>query len=224
MNLFSRRSSFNPKAPYAIARSAAAAISRSRRILLSSATIFACSLILFAQVAPKTSHLSAAAQRCQNKLDFLERNAKANPLQRRSTQLEADEVNAWFRDGGYTLPQGVQKVVFHSQPETIDAHATVDFDAVKEGKRNLNPLLSMFSGIHEVEVTATASAQNGQGHVSIKTVSIDGVDVPHLALELFVNKYLKPKYPNIGLENDFQMPDRIDTATIGNDNVLLTQR
>jgi hypothetical protein len=187
--------------------------------------MLALSLLLTAQDAPpKTGHFSPAAQHCQNKLDSLERNGRSNPVQRRSTQINADEMNAWFREGGYKLPQGVQKVVFHSHPDTIQANATVDFDAVKEGRRNLNPLLSMFSGVHEVEVTATASAQNGQGHVSIETVSIDGVGVPHLALELFVNKYLKPKYPNVGLENDFQMPDRIDTATVGNDNILLTQR
>jgi hypothetical protein len=181
-------------------------------------------ILLLAQAAPKASHFSPAAQRCQTKLDLLERNAKTNPVQRRSTQLNADEVNAWFGEGGYKLPQGVQRVVFHSRPETIQANATVDFDAVKEGRHNLNPLLSMFSGVHEVEVTATASGENGQGHVNIQTVSIDGVGVPHLALELFVNKYLKPKYPNVGLENDFQMPDRIDSATVGNDNALLTQR
>lgn len=186
--------------------------------------MLAFSFLLVAQEAPKATHFSAAAQRCQTKFDFLERNGKANPMQRRSTQINADEVNAWFREGGYKLPQGVQKVVFHSQPDTIQANATVDFDAVKEGRHNLNPLLSMFSGVHEVEVTANASAQNGQGHVNIQTVSIDGVGVPHLALELFVDKYLKPKYPNVGLENDFQMPDRIDTATVGNDNTVLTQR
>jgi hypothetical protein len=55
-------------------------------------------------------------------------------------------------------------------------------------------------------------------------VSIDNVGVPHLALELFVSKYITPKYPNVGLENQFEMPDRIDSATVGNDNTLLTQK
>src|SRR5579864_508349 len=122
-----------------------------------------------------TKHFSASAQRFQTKLDFIDRNAKSSPVQRRSTQINADEVNAWFREGGYKLPQGVEKVTFHSQPETIIADTTVDFDAVKQGKRNLNPLLSMFSGVHEVQVTATAAAQNGQGHVVIQSVSIDEV-------------------------------------------------
>lgn len=188
--------------------------------------IMACSLFLVSQRTPpsSTKHFSAPAQRFQSKLDFLERNGNANPVQRHSTQINADEVNAWFREGGYKLPQGVQKVIFHSQPDTIQADTTVDFDAVKEGKRNLNPLLSVFSGVHEVQITATGSAQNGRGQVNVQTVSIDGVGVPHLALEMFVNKYLTPKYPNIGLENNFEMPDRIDTATIGNDNALLTQK
>jgi hypothetical protein len=178
----------------------------------------------YAQNASGSKSLSAPAQRFQKKLDSLERNAAANPVQRRSTQINADEVNAWFRDGGYKLPQGVQKVVFHGQPDTIIADTTVDFDEVKEGKRNLNPLLSMFSGVHEVQVSATASAQNGQGHVVIQSVSIDGVGVPHLALEMFVKRYITPKYPNVGLDNTFQMPDRIDSATVGNDNALLTQK
>lgn len=202
-----------------------------REILKNVVRFAGCMTILLAAVGiyaqqstSKAKHFSPAAQRFEDKLDFLERNAKSSPVSRRPTQINADEANAWVREGGYKLPQGVEKVLFHSQPDTIQADATVDFDAVKEGKRNLNPLLSVFSGVHDVQVTASASAQNGQGHVNIQSVSIDGVGVPRLALEMFVSKYLTPKYPNVGMDNDFQMPDRIDTATVGNDNALLTQK
>ena len=183
-----------------------------------------CTSLGLPQQFPSDKRFTPAAQSFQNKLDFLERNAQSNPVQRKPTQISADEVNTWFREGGYKLPHGVEKVVFHSQPDLISADATVDFDAVKEGKHNLNPLLSMFSGVHEVQVTATGSADHGTGNVNIQSVSIDGVGVPRLALELFVNKYVKPKYPNVGLENEFRMPDRIDTATLGNDSALITQR
>lgn len=188
------------------------------------AAVILSSFSLTSQQSPPTKSFSPAAQSFQNKLDFLESNAKSDPIQHRPTSITANEVNAWFREGGYKLPQGVEKVVFHSTPDTIQADSTVDFDAVKEGKRNLNPLLSMFSGVHEVQVTATGSADHGTGHVSIQTVSIDGVGVPRLALEMFVSKYLKPKYPDVGLDNEFKMPDRIDTATVGNDSAVLTQR
>lgn len=183
-----------------------------------------CSSLLLSQQSASEKRFTPAAQSFQSKLDFLERNANSNPVQRKPTQISADEVNAWFREGGYKLPHGVQRVIFHSQPDLITADATVDFDAVKEGRHNLNPLLSMFSGVHEVQVTASGSADNGTGNVNIQSVSIDGVGVPRLALELFVNKYIKPKYPNVGLENEFRMPDRIDTATLGNDSAVITQR
>jgi hypothetical protein len=199
--------------------------SMSHRLGVTAVTLLAiASSIIVAAQQSTPKHFSALAQRFQNKLDFLERNSHSKPVQRRSTQINADEVNAWFREGGYKLPQGVQKVVFHGQPDTIVANATVDFDEVKQGKRNLNPLLSVFSGVHDVQVSATASAQNGQGHVTIQTVSIDDVGVPHLALEMFVKRYITPKYPDVGLDNTFQMPDRIDTATVGHDTALLTQR
>jgi hypothetical protein len=174
--------------------------------------------------ANAAQHFSAPATRFQQKLDFLERNAKATPVRRRSTQINADEVNAWFAEGGYKLPKGVQKVVFHSQSGVIQADSTIDFDAIKEGKRNLNPLLSMFSGVHEVQVNANASVSAGEGQVNIQSVSIDGVSVPRIALELFVSKYLKPKYPNLGLDNQFRMPDRIDSAVVGNNSAVLTQK
>jgi hypothetical protein len=187
-------------------------------------TLFLASALLFSQQPSTSRQFSAQAQSFQKKLDEIERNAKATPVQHRSTQINADEVNAWFREGGYKLPQGVEKVVFHSKTDTIEANATVDFDAVKQGKKNLNPLLSIFSGVHDVQVTATASADRGIGHVNIQSVAIDGVGVPRLALEMFISKYLKPKYPELGLDNQFKMPDRIDSATVGNDTAVLTQR
>ena len=202
--------------------------SRSAQSFIAAATLVVFFILFAAPVSSQKAssggkHFSPSAESFQKKIDYLERNAKANPVQRRSTQLNADEANAWFREGGYKLPQGVQKVVFHSQPDIIVANATVDFDEVKQGKHNLNPLLSVFSGVHDVEVTATALAQNAQGHVTIQSVSIDGVGVPHLALEMFVKRYITPKYPGVGLDNTFAMPDRIDTATVGHDYALLTQ-
>jgi len=67
----------------------------------------------------------------------MESNARANPVRRRSVQINAADVNAWFLEGGYKLPKGVQKVTFHSHPDTIVADTTVDFDQLKEQLRQL---------------------------------------------------------------------------------------
>ena len=168
--------------------------------------------------------LSPAAARMQQKLDHIDQNATANPVDTRPTQLNEDEVNAWVAEGMLKLPKGVKKAVFHAQSGTIQCDANVDFDEITAGQHSFNPLLMLFSGTHDISVAGAADAQGGTGHVHIQSASLDGIDIPRTALELFVNKYLKPKYPNVGLDSEFKMPDRIDTATVGNHYVVLTQK
>jgi len=43
-------------------------------------------------------------------------------------------------------------------------------------------------------------------------------------LELFVDKFLTPKYPQIGIDSQFALPDRIDTATVGEHQLAVTQK
>ena len=186
-------------------------------------------VLAFAQSATKTQSappkkLSPAAARMQQKLDHLDQNAKANPIDARPTQLNEDEVNAWVSEGMLKMPKGVKKAVFQAQSGTIRCDANVDFDEITAGKHSFNPLLMIFSGTHDITVTGAADAQAGTGHVHIQSASLDGVEIPRMALELFVNRYLKPKYPNVGLDSDFKMPDRIDSATVGNKYVLLIQK
>ena len=56
------------------------------------------------------------------------------------------------------------------------------------------------------------------------SVSLDGVEVPHFVLELFVDQFLTPKYPQIGIDSQFALPDRIDTATVGEHQLAVTQK
>ena len=60
--------------------------------------------------------------------------------------------------------------------------------------------------------------------VSVDSVSLDGIEIPRFVLQLFVEKYLQPKYPNIGLDSRFALPDRIDTAIVGLHKLTITQK
>ena len=102
--------------------------------------------------------------------------------------------------------------------------ARVDFDQLKAGRNSYNPLLSIFSGLHDVVVTSHAYGAKGQGLVHVDAVSLDGVDLPQFVLELFVEKYLKPKYPDIGMDSRFALPARVDSAVIGLHKVTLRQQ
>jgi hypothetical protein len=160
----------------------------------------------------------------EKKLQHLQSNADRKPPDPTPTEFSEQEINAYFASGNVKLPNGVQSVVFQEQPETVIGTSRVDFDQLKAGTNSYNPLLSVFSGVHDVVVMAHAYGAKGEGFVHVDSVSLDGVEVPQFVLELFVQKYLKPKYPDIGIDSRFELPARVDAATIGLHRVTVTQQ
>ena len=160
----------------------------------------------------------------ERKLQHLQNNGAQEHPDPAPTEFTEQELNSYFASGNVDLPAGVQSVAFQEQPGVIIGTSRVDFDRIKAGKNSYNPLLSVFSGLHDVVVTAHAHGAQGQGLVHVDSVSIDGVEIPRFVLELFVEKYLKPKYPNIGIDSRFALPARVDAATIGLHKAILTQK
>lgn len=171
--------------------------------------------------SPSHSSLVASTER---KLQHLQNNAALPHPDPAPTEFTEHEINAYFASGNVELPAGVQSVVFQEQPGIVIGSARIDFDQLKAGKNSYNPVLSVFSGLHDVVVTAHAYGANGLGRVHADTVSIDGIEVPRFVLELFVEKYLKPKYPDIGIDSQFALPERVDGANVGLHKVTLTQK
>src|SRR5882724_11314254 len=192
-------------------------------LLLVAIILFILSEAPTAQVNP-ASKSSSSVSRMERKLQRIESNgALAHPDQT-PTEFTEQEINAYFASGAIKLPAGVQSVNFQGQPEVVTATSRVDFDQLRAGRRSSNPLLSMFTGIHDVVVAAHVRGAGGQGYVNVDTVSLDGVEIPRFALQMFVEKYLQPKYPGVGLDSKFALPDRIDTAKVGLHKLTITQK
>jgi hypothetical protein len=164
------------------------------------------------------------ADSMQSKLDHIQQNAKQPNPDQTPTVMTEDEVNDYIASGHIVLPQGVKKLKMEGRTGVVTAFLNVDFDEIRAGQKSANPLLSVFSGRHDVRVEADASGTGGQGRVSVREVSIDGITVPHMALEYFVNKYITPKYPNVGMDSRFQMPDKVDLAAVGYHKLTVTQK
>jgi hypothetical protein len=158
------------------------------------------------------------------KLQHLQNNAAQAHPDPSPTEFTEQEINAYLASGKVELPAGVRSVVLQEQPGIIVGTSQVDFDQLKAGKNSYNPLLSMFSGVHEVVVTAHAYGAKREGMVHVDSVSLDGVEIPQFVLELFVEKYLKPKYPNIGIDSRFALPARVESATVGLHRVTAIQK
>jgi hypothetical protein len=105
----------------------------------------------------------------------------------------------------------------------VSATRRVDFDKLGNEPISGNPWLSISAGTHEVGRRAHAHGCHGKGLVDVDCVSLDQVEIPRFVLELFVEKYLRPRYPQLGLDSEFALPTRIDTAVVGSHRLTLTQ-
>ena len=67
-------------------------------------------------------------------------------------------------------------------------------------------------------------AAHGTGTITVQKVELDNIEIPQLVLQLFVDRYLKSKYPNVGLTSTFKLPLRIDSAAVETGKVALVQK
>ena len=171
--------------------------------------------------ANKTSPDLASVNRKIARLEANGRTAHPNPA---PTILTETEINAYLASDEVQFPAGVNSVHLTGVQGTISGTAKVDFDQVRAGIHSSNPLLSIFSGVHDVNAEAHAYGRAGQGYVHIDSVSLDAVEVPNFVLQLFVEKYIQPRNPNIGIDSQFKLPDRIDSAVVGQHQVTLIQK
>jgi hypothetical protein len=169
----------------------------------------------------KTSPELASVNRKIAHLEANGRTARPNPA---PTVLTEAEINAYLASDQVQFPAGVNSVHLTGSQGTISGTAKVDFDQVRAGIHSSNPLLSIFSGVHNVDVDAHACGRGGEGYVHVDSVSLDGVEVPNFVLQLFVEKYIQPRNPNIGIDSRFKLPDRIDGAVVGQHQVTLVQK
>jgi hypothetical protein len=177
-----------------------------------------------ARAASAQAANAPAVQSMEQKLTYIEQNGVSARPNQTPTRMTEQEINAYLASGRLRMPAGVQSLELQGEAGVVTGKSRVDFDQVKAGQRNSNPLLSMFSGVHDVVVVAHAHGVGHQGFVHADSVSLDGIEIPHFALELFVEKYLQPRYPGVGIDSRFNLPDKIDTAVIGKHELVITQK
>jgi hypothetical protein len=164
------------------------------------------------------------AESAAQKFSSIEQNAKMERPNPEPTVLTQREVNAYLSSGGVKLPQGVQSAEFKGRPGEVEALLRVDFDAITASRTSFNPLLVLFSGIHDVLVLARAQGSAGLATVQVESVQIDGVQVPRAALQFFMDRYITPAHPGVKLDSQFKMPLKIDRATVEEGQISITQK
>ncbi|HZQ68443.1 MAG TPA: hypothetical protein VFA68_07980 [Terriglobales bacterium] len=177
-----------------------------------------------ASILPAQNFVNGAAAGFEQKLQRVERNAASTHPDQTPTEFSEAEINSYVASNAVQLPAGIQSVNFQGEPDVVTANTRVDFDKLKAGNDSSNPLLGMFSGIHDVVVVAHAYGAGGKGYVNVDKVALDEVEIPRFVLQAFLEKYVQPKYPEVGLDSTFTLPDRIDIAKVGLHKLVVTQK
>ncbi|HUR37133.1 MAG TPA: hypothetical protein VM009_04900 [Terriglobales bacterium] len=176
--------------------------------------------------APSASDQTKLADSMDKKIGAVRENgAKARPTAK-TTVFTQDEVNAYFAERRVPkMPEGVRSVRFVLSADSVLAKARIDFDDITRSRRTSNPLMYLFSGVHNVEVIAkTGNAGPGMVHAAVESVTIDGVSVPRMALQFFIDRFVNPKYPQVDLDQDYKLPAKMDSVVIGAGKGTVTQK
>jgi hypothetical protein len=186
--------------------------------------LFAVAMLLPVASAAQRAH-SPEFQSAHKKFQWIAENGERADPSTSPTVLTAEEWNSYLNEGGVKLPPALSDIHITSEPGVGHARAQVDFDQLTANRTRSNPLLFLFTGRHQVAVSARAEAAGGVATVHVESAAFDGIEIPRMALEYFASRYLRPKYGNaVSLDSTFRLPDRIDTAVVGADQVTITQR
>src|SRR6476646_7013838 len=120
------------------------------------------------------------ADSLQVKLDHIQANGEQDHPDQAPTVMTEEEVNDYIAAGRIVLPQGVKKLKLEGRSGVVTAFLNVDFDEIRAGQNSSNPMLSLFSGQHDVRVEADASGSGRAGRVHVREVDIGGFSVPRM--------------------------------------------
>ena len=166
-----------------------------------------------AQVPPKPSE--RAAHTLQDKINSIKQAEKDSGRSASETVEVSDaELESYVL---YSLraqiPARVDSIDVKLTPGTVAADTKLTFGSSPTN----NPMIDMLvSGTHTFTLRGKLAATEGMGKFSLDQARVDGIPVPIVFIETLVDRYVKPKYPEVKLDEPFKMPWGIEGLTITN--------
>ena len=109
------------------------------------------------------------------------------------------------------IPARVDSIAVRLTPGSVAADTKLTF----ESNPTKNPMIDvLISGTHRFFLKGQLSAADGQGKCVLEEARVDGIPVPVVFIETLLEKYVKPRYPQVKLDQAFTMPWGIEALTI----------
>jgi hypothetical protein len=149
------------------------------------------------------------------KLDAIE-SGRLRPGSR--VEFSASGLNAWIREeAGQYFPGAVTNLRLDLANNAATASGNVDFVKLRQTATGESPgwiMRNLFSGERSVVVSARVASSGGNARVDVDRIEISGVPIEGRALDLLIQTYVRPTFPDVKLSEWFRLADRVDHLSI----------
>ena len=129
--------------------------------------------------------------------------------------LSPREVNAWIHEkAAKAFPQGIRNENIVLGPGTADGNALVDLTKLSKSN-NVNPLIArLIDGERPLRIAIRIESSNGKCTVFLTHVELSGVAIDGSILDFLIKHFVQPRYPDIKINEPFDLDYNIDHIEI----------
>jgi hypothetical protein len=127
------------------------------------------------------------------------------------------EANAYAREEARReVGDGLRNARVWFSPGKASGSAVVDFVKLQTERGRPPGLLLrwMLQGEKEVQVSVKVEARDGKGKIDVDEVYLEGVGIPKGAVDLLIEYYLLPRYPDAKIGQWFELRHQVERITV----------
>jgi hypothetical protein len=118
------------------------------------------------------------------------------------------------------IPARLDSIDVGIRPGVVSAAVQLTFDSARSSG---NPVVDMLiGGTHALFVEGALEGRLGRGRFRLEQVRVDGIPVPLFVVEALVDRFVKPRYPQVDLAEPFDMPWGIEEIVLSPDTATFT--
>ena len=147
-----------------------------------------------------------SAQSLQTKIDAIKKAANAPGHKRGSShaELSEDELESYVL---YSLkediPAQIDSIDVRLTPDVVSSGTQITFTSNATGNAVVDALVG---GTHNLFLKGKLVGHEGRGKFDLQEIQVDGIPVPNVLIQALIKRYVKPKYPEVDLNEPFDLP------------------
>jgi hypothetical protein len=166
------------------------------------------------QSHPSKTISEKSAQSLQSKIDTIKKAADTPGRRHGSSrvQLSEGELESYvFYSLKDDIPAHLDSVDVQLAPDTVGCDTQITFNSNATG----NPVLdALVGGTHNLALKGKLVGHEGRGKFDLQEVQVDGIPVPNVLIQALIKRYVKPKYPEVDLNEPFDLPWEIQEVKL----------